>query len=167
MKKVRLPPKFDGLFNIISWIQIRNYLWNQTYISRFNEDGKKAKSKGNHIWNINAKKKPEGGWIFSPFRRRLAGTPQGIAYIGLRWTWAPRIWDPQASRSSLPVTFTSPNLPSWLSWKDDQLSGIPPSDAETCDIMVEARVRRVIPSYLLFLNCILIYSSHKMARKNV
>lgn len=121
--------------------QIRNYLWNQTYISRFNEDGKKAKSKGNHIWNINAKKKPEGGWVFSPFHRRLAGTPHGVAYVGLRWTWAPRIWDPQASRSNVPVIFTSPNHPSWLTWKDDQLSGVPPPEAESCDITVEAKVR--------------------------
>jgi hypothetical protein len=119
--------------------KIRNYLWNQPYISRFNEDGKKAKSKGNHIWNINAKKKVEGGWIFSPFHRRLAGTPHGVAYVGLRWTWAPRIWDPQASRSNVPVTFTAPNHPSWLTWKDDQLSGIPPPEAESCDITVEAK----------------------------
>ncbi|KAF7969280.1 hypothetical protein HWV62_27811 [Athelia sp. TMB] len=111
----------------------------KTYISRFNEDGKKAKSKGNHIWNINAKKKAEGGWLFSPFHRRLAGTPHGVAYVGLRWTWAPRIWDPQASRSNMPVEFTSPNLPRWLLWKDEQLSGIPPPDAESCDITVEAR----------------------------
>ncbi|KZP12613.1 hypothetical protein FIBSPDRAFT_754794 [Athelia psychrophila] len=119
--------------------KIRNYLWNQTYISRFNEDGKKAKSKGNHIWNINAKKKTEGGWLFQAFHRRLAGTPHGVAYVGLRWSWAPRIWDPQASRTNMHVTFTSPNMPRWLSWKDEQLSGIPPPDADSCDITIEAR----------------------------
>ncbi|KIM87209.1 hypothetical protein PILCRDRAFT_303842 [Piloderma croceum F 1598] len=124
--------------------KIRNYLWNQTYISRFNEDGKKAKSKGNHIWNINAKKKAEGGWLFSPFHRRLAGTPHGVAYVGLRWIWAPRIWDPQASRSNVPVKYASPNLPAWLAWKDDQLSGTPPPDAESCNITVEARVRPMV-----------------------
>lgn len=79
--------------------------------------------------------------MFSPFHRRLAGTPHGVAYVGLRWSWAPRIWDPQASRNNVPVTYTSPNLPSWLSWKDEQLSGAPPPDAESCDITVEARVR--------------------------
>lgn len=42
----------------------QHYLWNQPYISRFNDDGKKAKSKGNHIWNVEAKKTVEGGWIF-------------------------------------------------------------------------------------------------------
>ncbi|KAI0273308.1 hypothetical protein BC834DRAFT_965863 [Gloeopeniophorella convolvens] len=120
--------------------KIRNYLWNSTYISRFNEDGKKAKSKGNHIWNIEAKKTGEGGWTFRPFQRRLAGVPPGVAYVGLRWTWTPRIWDPQASRANMPVTYTSPSLPLWLSWHEDQyLTGIPTPDAQSCDVTVEAR----------------------------
>ncbi|KAH7929714.1 hypothetical protein BV22DRAFT_1056231 [Leucogyrophana mollusca] len=119
--------------------KIRNYLWNQQYISRFNEDGKKTKSKGNHIWNIDAKKTPDGGWTFRPFHRKVAGSPPGVAYVGLRWSWTPRIWDPQASRSNLVVAYSSPSLPSWLSWDEDVLSGTPPHDAESCDITVEAR----------------------------
>ena len=85
-------------------------------------------------------KKCESGWTFRPFQRKLAGAPPGVAYIGLRWSWTPRIWDPQASRANLPVTYTSPNLPSWLSWNEDTLSGIPSPDAESCDVTVEARV---------------------------
>ncbi|KAG1754628.1 hypothetical protein EDB19DRAFT_1892588 [Suillus lakei] len=120
--------------------EIRNYLWNQPYISRFNEDGKKTKSKGNHIWNIDAKKSPlDGTWTFRPFHRKVAGSPPGVAYVGLRWSWAPRIWDPQASRSNLIVMYSSPSLPSWLFWEDDVLSGTPPPDAESCDITVVAR----------------------------
>ncbi|EPT06050.1 hypothetical protein FOMPIDRAFT_1104315, partial [Fomitopsis schrenkii] len=118
--------------------KIRNFLWNQPYISRFNEDGKKSKSKGNHIWHVDAKK-TDGGWMFRPFKRRLAGTPPGVAYVGLRWTWAPRIWDPQASRTNMLVNYSSPSLPSWLSWKDEVLSGIPTPDAQNCDVTVEAR----------------------------
>ncbi|KAH9842755.1 uncharacterized protein C8Q71DRAFT_827541 [Rhodofomes roseus] len=118
--------------------KIRNFLWNQPYISRFNEDGKKSKSKGNHIWHVDAKK-TDTGWMFRPFKRRLAGTPPGVAYVGLRWSWAPRIWDPQASRTNMPVKYSSPSLPSWLSWKDDVLSGIPTPDAQNCDVTVEAR----------------------------
>lgn len=119
--------------------KIRNFLWNQPYISRFNEEGKKSKSKGNHIWHVDAKKHQDGGWTFRPFQRRLAGAPPGVAYVGLRWSWAPRIWDPQASRSNMPVTYNAPSVPSWLSWKDDVLSGIPPHDAQNCDVTVEAR----------------------------
>ncbi|KAF8447522.1 hypothetical protein L210DRAFT_3472398 [Boletus edulis BED1] len=119
--------------------KIRTYLWNQPYISRFNEEGKKTKSKGNHIWNIDAKKHQDGSWTFRPFHRRLAGSPPSVAYAGLRWSWAPRIWDPQASRANLQVTFSSPSLPSWLSWEDDVLQGTPPPDAENCEITVMAR----------------------------
>ncbi|KAH0827036.1 hypothetical protein J3R83DRAFT_4717 [Lanmaoa asiatica] len=119
--------------------QIRTYLWNQPYISRFNEEGKKTKSKGNHIWNIDAKKFPDGRWTFRPFHRRVAGSPPSVAYVGLRWSWAPRIWDPQASRTNLQVTYSSPSLPSWLSWEDDVLQGTPPPDAESCEITVVAR----------------------------
>ncbi|TCD68914.1 hypothetical protein EIP91_009465 [Steccherinum ochraceum] len=119
--------------------KIRNFLWNQPYISRFNEEGKKSKSKGNHIWHVDAKKQQDGGWVFRAFQRRLAGAPPGVAYVGLRWSWAPRIWDPQASRSNMPVTYSAPSLPSWLAWKDDVLSGIPPPDAQNCDVTVEAR----------------------------
>ncbi|KAI0079875.1 hypothetical protein K474DRAFT_1728692 [Panus rudis PR-1116 ss-1] len=118
--------------------KIRNFLWNQPYISRFNEEGKKSKSKGNHIWHVDAKK-TDSGWVFRPFQRRVAGAPPGVAYIGLRWQWQPRIWDPQASRSNMPVTYSSPSLPSWLSWKDGVLTGIPPPDAQSCDVTVEAR----------------------------
>ncbi|RPD66085.1 hypothetical protein L226DRAFT_542753 [Lentinus tigrinus ALCF2SS1-7] len=118
--------------------KIRNFLWNQPYISRFNEEGKKSKSKGNHIWHVDGKKS-EGGWTFRPFKRKLAGTPPGVAYVGLRWTWTPRIWDPQASRANMPVSYSSPSLPSWLSWKEDSLTGIPPPDAQSCDVTVEAR----------------------------
>ncbi|KAI0086175.1 hypothetical protein BDY19DRAFT_895201 [Irpex rosettiformis] len=118
--------------------KIRNFLWNQPYISRFNEEGKKSKSKGNHIWHVDAKR-TEIGWTFRPFQRKLAGVPPGVAYIGLRWSWTPRIWDPQASRANMPVTYTSPALPSWLSWEGDTLSGIPSPDAESCDVTVQAR----------------------------
>ncbi|KAF8892463.1 hypothetical protein BD779DRAFT_1436998 [Infundibulicybe gibba] len=119
--------------------KIRNYLWRQRYILRFNEDGKKAKSKGNHIWNIEAKKSGDGKWEFRPFYRRLAGTPPSVAYCGLKWSWTPRVWDPQASWQNIPVQYSSPSLPSWLSWKDDVLSGVPPPDAESCQITANAQ----------------------------
>ncbi|KAG6833696.1 hypothetical protein H0H87_002893 [Tephrocybe sp. NHM501043] len=119
--------------------KIRNYLWRQQYILRFNEDGKKAKSKGNHIWNIEAKKIGDGKWEFRPFHRKLAGVPPPVAYIGLKWSWAPHVWDPQASWQNVPVEYSSPSLPPWLSWNNDILSGVPPPDAETCLITVNAK----------------------------
>lgn len=51
--------------------KVKHFLWQHPFISRFNDDGKKAKSKGNHIWNVEAKKDGSGGWIF----RELSVSP--------------------------------------------------------------------------------------------
>ena len=44
--------------DILPLRKVKVYLWKHRYISRFNEDGKKQKSKGNHVWNIEARKIP-------------------------------------------------------------------------------------------------------------
>ncbi|KAJ7891340.1 hypothetical protein B0H14DRAFT_2560905 [Mycena olivaceomarginata] len=119
--------------------KVRNYLWRQPLILSFNEDGKKAKSKGNHIWKVEAKKLGDGVWDFRPFHRKIAGSPPGVAYSGLLWKWQPRIWDPQACWQNVHVQYSSPNLPAWLQWKDDVLSGTPPPNAESCDITTRAK----------------------------
>ncbi|KAF9973245.1 hypothetical protein BGZ65_009363 [Modicella reniformis] len=54
--------------DILPLRKVKVYLWKHRYISRFNEDGKKQKSKGNHVWNIEARK------IHHP---TPAQTPQG------------------------------------------------------------------------------------------
>ncbi|EJU05185.1 hypothetical protein DACRYDRAFT_98049 [Dacryopinax primogenitus] len=119
--------------------KVRTYLWSQPYISRYNEDGRKSKSKGNHIWNIHAKKMPDGlGWAFREYKRRITGTPAGVAYIGLEWRWSPSIWDPQQSRSSMHPVFSSPALPPWLQWKDNELVGTPCPGDMGGEIMAEA-----------------------------
>ncbi|CAG8433384.1 8109_t:CDS:10 [Ambispora gerdemannii] len=114
--------------------KVKNYLWTQRYISRFNEDGKKAKSKGNHVWNIEAKKIPTGGWIFREFTRKIAGIPDKIAYIGLRYNYAPRVWDPQVNVKSIKAVFHSPVLPDWLNWENNVLTGTPGLDSQSCEV---------------------------------
>jgi len=107
--------------------KVKSYLWTQNLISRFNDDGKKSKSKGNHIWNVDAKKLPDGSWVFREFRRKIAGVPPQNAFIGTPYIWTPRVWDPQASTSGLKVEFRSPegSLPRWLRWEDAVLTGMP------------------------------------------
>lgn len=127
--------------------KIKAYLWHHNpYIARFNEDGKKAKSKGNHIWNIEAKKilamngdvnAPR--WVFKKFVRKIAGAPPTMAYIGLKWQWEPKIWDPQLSRASIDVEFSSPNMPPWMRWEKGALNGVPTPDSQSIDLIVEAR----------------------------
>jgi len=123
--------------DIVSEKKARHYLWKHKYISRFNEDGKKAKSKGNHVWIIEAKKTADGGWIFKEFERKIAGPePNPIAYVGVRYTYQPKIYDPQIR--SPKAVFHSPWLPSWLSWENNVLTGIPDENAQDCEITVVA-----------------------------
>ena len=89
---------------------------------------------------MEAKKAGDSQWEFRPFHRKLAGSPPSVAYCGLKWSWTPRVWDPQASWQNVPVEYSSPSLPTWLAWKDDVLSGTPPPDAESCRITVNAKV---------------------------
>lgn len=67
----------------ISAKKVKSYLWKQPLISRFNPDGKKSKSKGNHIWNVEGKKLPSGGWVFRPFQKSIMVQPQPFAYVFL------------------------------------------------------------------------------------
>ncbi|POW01404.1 hypothetical protein PSTT_12492, partial [Puccinia striiformis] len=118
--------------------KVRQYLWSQSCISRFNEEGKKAKSKGNHVWHIEAKKMMNGQWRFLHFQRKIIGTPLiPEAYVGIKWTWTAKVWDPQCSAQNIKATFSSPSLnddddgcqlPDWLSWRGNTLSGIPPQN---------------------------------------
>ncbi|WVQ74499.1 hypothetical protein IAR50_004100 [Cryptococcus sp. DSM 104548] len=127
---------------IMSIKKIKNYLWRQNLISRFNPDGKKAKSKGNHIWNVDAKKLPGGGWVFRPFQRRIIGQPSNFALAGQRYEWEPRIWDPQAASDTLRPTFSSPpgSLPNWLRWEAGaKLVGVPDKPGPPFEIPVHAQ----------------------------
>nr|VWP01681.1 Mixed-linked glucanase [Ganoderma boninense] len=127
--------------DIISAKQVKIFLFSQPYIARFNEKGKKTKSKGSHVWHIKAKR-TDDRWTFQRFTRKLTGTasPHRVAFIGTRWTWTPRIWDPQVSHTNAPVYYSSPSLPQWLSWSEYSLTGIPPREAMDCDVVIEARI---------------------------
>ncbi|GAA5900722.1 hypothetical protein JCM6882_007648 [Rhodosporidiobolus microsporus] len=118
--------------------KVRQYLWAQPYISRFNDDGKKAKSKGNHIWTVEAKKIPEKKWIFREFTRCIKGSAPPVAFIGVTWSWAPRVWDPQCSSAAIDASFMSPTLPPWLTWEDNVLHGEPPESAHNQTFEIEA-----------------------------
>ncbi|MBW0494149.1 hypothetical protein O181_033864 [Austropuccinia psidii MF-1] len=134
--------------------KVRQYLWSQSCISRFNEEGKKAKSKGNHVWHIEAQKIMNGQWNFLHFQRKIIGNPPSEAYVGVKWTWAAKVWDPQCSAQNIKAVFSSPELPSWLHWKDNVLSGLPsPSDVgQLYDLMAVATTNYNSSRYTLELN---------------
>lgn len=120
--------------------KIKQFLWTQPYISRFNIDGKKSKSKGNHVWNVVARKLPEGGWTFRTFSPKITGAASKVARVNERWTWHLGVWDPQASPSSIKVVYSVNKLPPWIHWEDKTkvLTGVPPDTAQSGEISVTA-----------------------------
>ena len=137
--------------------KVKPYLWSHPYISRFNEDGRKSKSKGNHIWNVEARRLPNGGWEFFTFMPKIAAPSSKIAYVGEPWTWNLRIWDPQSSASDFKVAYSATKLPSWLKWEDNDkvLSGTPSSPLDSGDVSIMAvyvhlgQLHRLEQSFLL------------------
>lgn len=95
-------------------------------------------SKGNHIWSIEAKKVPDKKWIFREFTRCIKGSPPNVAFAGLPWSWAPRVWDPQCSVAAIGASFSSPALPSWLRWDDNVLSGEAPDSLTGTSLEIKA-----------------------------
>lgn len=90
----------------------------------------------------------------------------------MQWQFRPRVWDPQASRSNLhhntshhghhqqTLCFTSPSLPSWLSWNEngDTLSGTPGPDAQSVEFIIEAKVGNAFIDILFFLGVVYLLS---------
>lgn len=83
------------------------------------------------------------GWAFHEFNRKISGNFPRTAYIGTKWSFAPRVWDPQCSASNINAKFGSPDgtLPPWLEWKDNVLSGTPDTDAKSIQIPVLANFK--------------------------
>ncbi|WFD36054.1 hypothetical protein MCUN1_002925 [Malassezia cuniculi] len=117
---------------------IKQFLWTQPYILRFNEDGKKSKSKGNHIWNIEAKKLATGKWEFRAFTPKITGETSKVAYVNEEWTWHLRVWDPQAASNSIKVVYSVNSLPDWIHWDDTSkvLTGTPTATSQGGEVSV-------------------------------
>ncbi|KAF9921331.1 hypothetical protein FBU30_008685 [Linnemannia zychae] len=86
--------------DILPLRKVKVYLWKHRYISRFNEDGKKQKSKGNHVWNIEARKRPDsslsaagnasGTIVTSTTGHSSAGSPEIKTVDGAEVTSTPQ-----------------------------------------------------------------------------
>jgi hypothetical protein len=95
------------------------------------------RSKGNHIWTIEAKKVSDDKWTFRRFERRIVPPSSKVARIGVRWTYEPKVFDPQSP--NIAADFSSPALPPWLQWRPRSpdgktpacLQGVPPPGAPT------------------------------------
>jgi hypothetical protein len=75
---------------------VKEYLYAQRYISRYLPDGRRHKTNGYFVWIVEARRTPDGGWIFKEFERRIVGEdPAPVALVGQRWRWAPKLYDSQ------------------------------------------------------------------------
>lgn len=125
--------------------RLRQYLWTQPYISRFNEDGRKAKSKGNHVWIVEGRKLSETEWHFQKFERKIVGPVDKAATVGSPWTWILRVWDPQMSAASIKPVFTVKAKPDWLKFVDGEdnveksLVGTPDASSQGGTVAVTAQ----------------------------
>ncbi|KAG0370542.1 hypothetical protein BGZ54_005772 [Gamsiella multidivaricata] len=152
--------------DILPLRKVKVYLWKHKYISRFNEDGKKQKSKGNHVWNIEARRitdlpsssttqsggasstsgsdnalgNPSVRWEFREYTSRIAGQIIKFARVGVPYIYTPRIWDAQMSCPA--AEYSSPWLPPWLKWHRGELRGIPGPEDKSCMITVVAEYVR-------------------------
>jgi len=128
----------------LNFKKMKQFLWANPHISRYNDDGRKAKSKGNHVWMISARKihNEDGsnhGWQFHQFTRKIARPQEDFAYPNVQWTWDMRIWDPQTSSDSIKAAFTVNAHPKWLQFDGmAKLSGTPQEGDEGGPITVTA-----------------------------
>ncbi|KAI9298376.1 hypothetical protein K502DRAFT_362404 [Neoconidiobolus thromboides FSU 785] len=129
----------------LDYSKIKLYLWNQPYICRFNSEGRKSKTKGTHIWTIEAKHLPDGLWKFKKFQRKIVEPLPRVAYIGLKYVWYPKIWDPQIQKPR--AAFSSPWLPDWLRWENNCLTGTPGLNDKSCEISAVAQYQQEDKTY--------------------
>lgn len=71
---------------------IKHFLWNQPLISRFNDEGKKTKSRGNHVWSIEARYLAPGHYEFRPPAPKIVPLP-ATAAPKVAWSWTPKVLD--------------------------------------------------------------------------
>jgi len=74
--------------------------------------------------NVEAKKTGDGQWEFRPFHRSWQARLQAWRIVDCDGVGGTCL-DPQFSFKKISVTFSSPSLPSWLSWKGSELSAHP------------------------------------------
>ncbi|KAL7751323.1 hypothetical protein RI367_003183 [Sorochytrium milnesiophthora] len=120
--------------------KIKTYLWNNRFIRRYNEDGRKSKSKGSHVWSVLARRDyARECWEFRPFERKIFGAVPAPLVPGVPWSWEPKVWDPQVKAPK--ATWESAWLPEWMVWQDGVLIASPPTQLapEVFEIEITAR----------------------------
>jgi hypothetical protein len=83
----------------VSVKRVREYLWTRDLIARFNPSGRKAKSRGSHVWCVEARRVDDNikaEWEFRHWRRKIQVVRDSlIAQWGQLLRLPLKVWDPQ------------------------------------------------------------------------
>jgi hypothetical protein len=106
----------------------------------------------------------QGRWLFHDFQRHFISEPPSTATVGQRFTYMPRVWDPelfgtQRVHPAVPsvgyepwgqvaaharglaepeVVFSATHLPPWMTLVNNMLLGVPDASAEDCEVRLQA-----------------------------
>jgi hypothetical protein len=83
----------------VSVKRVREYLWTKDLIARYNPSGRKAKSRGSHVWCVEARRKSDdvrAEWEFRPWRRKIQVMRDSlVVFWGQHLKFPFKVWDPQ------------------------------------------------------------------------
>ena len=83
----------------VSIKRVREYLWTRDLIARYNPSGRKAKSRGSHVWCVEARRKsddPDSEWEFRPWKRKIQVLRESLVAPWGQLLKVPlKVWDPQ------------------------------------------------------------------------
>jgi hypothetical protein len=83
----------------VSVKRVREYLWTRDLIARYNPSGRKAKSRGSHVWCVEARRRaddPNAEWEFRPWKRKIQVVRESLVGAWGQLMRLPvKVWDPQ------------------------------------------------------------------------
>jgi len=83
----------------VSIKRVREYLWTKDLIARYNPSGRKAKSRGSHVWCLEARRRadsPHAEWEFRAWKRKIQLMRDSLVVVWGQQVRLPlKVWDPQ------------------------------------------------------------------------
>jgi hypothetical protein len=125
--KFKITPFIDGFTQfcrsyVTDSVIILDYLYRSPVIVRFTTANKRVKTKGFHVWCVEAKKTEEG-WVFKEHQPCLLSPPP--CYVGEPYEWKLQIYDPHSANDPI---LRIHGLPPGFQFRENKLYGVPVSE---------------------------------------
>jgi hypothetical protein len=139
--KFKITPFIDGYTQycrpyVSDSVTILDYLYRSPVIVRFSTANKRVKTKGFHVWCVEARKTEEG-WVFKEHRPCVLSAPP--CYLGEPYEWKVQIYDPHSVSDSI---VRIQDLPHGFHFRDNKFYGVPVSEGN-----LELEVQALYKSY--------------------